>query len=222
MFERIDWMGLAESVGRVAVSLQSAPAGVPQRVWDELTPWLQRLAISASKKWAPRIGLEMKCDVPVYRGGAPVADCEAQALAVCDVCERNVCLNHCRIDQHGDAVCYLCLMDMMAAKQAGGHAGSVPHDANWPWGAHEPHEPKRKRRTPRGDPNEAALRAAYKVLQVSPDAPDDEIRAQRRTLLGEWHPDKHQGERAKARAEAKFKEINNAYDLVMKARQKAA
>lgn len=51
----------------------------------------------------------------------------------------------------------------------------------------------------------------YDILGVSKTASADEIKQAYRKLSKEWHPDKHQGEK---QAEAKFKEINQAYELV--------
>ncbi|MBU6428989.1 MAG: DnaJ domain-containing protein [Cyanobacteria bacterium REEB65] len=53
----------------------------------------------------------------------------------------------------------------------------------------------------------------YDVLGVGRKASDDEIRKAYRNLAKRWHPDKHQGA-DKAKAEAKFKEINEAYDVL--------
>jgi DnaJ-class molecular chaperone len=51
----------------------------------------------------------------------------------------------------------------------------------------------------------------YETLGVLPTASFDEIKSAYRTLAKKWHPDKNQGDNA---AEAKFKEIQNAYDII--------
>ncbi len=56
----------------------------------------------------------------------------------------------------------------------------------------------------------------YKVLGVSPGATDDEIKAAYRTLAKKYHPDLNGGS---ASAEAKMKEINEAYTELMKAKK---
>ncbi len=51
----------------------------------------------------------------------------------------------------------------------------------------------------------------YEVLGVNKDANDADIKKAYRKLAMEWHPDKHKGE---AEAEQKFKEINQAYEVL--------
>lgn len=64
------------------------------------------------------------------------------------------------------------------------------------------------------------LEAAYKVLEISPDATDDEVRKAYRKLALKHHPDKVAtlGDDVKKAAEKKFKEINAAKDLIYKSR----
>ena len=64
------------------------------------------------------------------------------------------------------------------------------------------------------------LDEAYKVLGVSPDATDDEVKRAYRKLALQYHPDKvaNLGDDVKAAAEKKFKEIGAAKDLIWKAR----
>lgn len=59
----------------------------------------------------------------------------------------------------------------------------------------------------------------YKVLGVSSDATDDEIKKAYRTLAKKYHPDLHVGKPDAAEAEKKFLEVQQAYDTVMKMRQ---
>lgn len=64
------------------------------------------------------------------------------------------------------------------------------------------------------------LEAAYKVLEISPEASDDEVRKAYRKMALKHHPDRVAalGEDVRKAAEKKFQEINAAKDLIYKAR----
>ena len=66
----------------------------------------------------------------------------------------------------------------------------------------------------------SSVDAAYKVLEVSPDATDNEVRKAYRKLALKHHPDRVAtlGEDVRKAAEKKLQEINAAKDLVYKAR----
>lgn len=66
----------------------------------------------------------------------------------------------------------------------------------------------------------SSLEDAYKVLEVSPDATDAEVRAAYRRLALKHHPDKVAalGEDIRKAAEKKFQEINEAKERIYKAR----
>lgn len=60
----------------------------------------------------------------------------------------------------------------------------------------------------------------YKILEVSPDATDDEVKKAYRAAAKKHHPDKvsHLGEEVRKDAEAKFAKVNEAYERIKKAR----
>ena len=58
----------------------------------------------------------------------------------------------------------------------------------------------------------------YQVLGISRDATDEEIKKAYRALSRKYHPDANINNPNKAQAEAKFKEIQQAYQLIMKER----
>ena len=59
----------------------------------------------------------------------------------------------------------------------------------------------------------------YKVLNVSPDASDDEIKRAYRNLAKKYHPDRYQNSPLAEKASEKMKEINAAYDEILSARK---
>uniref|UniRef100_UPI004024F71F J domain-containing protein n=1 Tax=Prevotella sp. TaxID=59823 RepID=UPI004024F71F len=62
--------------------------------------------------------------------------------------------------------------------------------------------------------------AAYKVLGITPDATDDEVKAAYRRMALKHHPDRVAtlGEDVRKAAEKKFQEINAAKETIYKAR----
>lgn len=66
------------------------------------------------------------------------------------------------------------------------------------------------------------MRNPYDVLGVSPDASDEEIKKAYRTLSRKYHPDANVNNPHKEEAEEKFKEVQEAYDQIMKDRQNGA
>ena len=65
-----------------------------------------------------------------------------------------------------------------------------------------------------------SLEAAYKVLEILPTATDEEVRAAYRKLVLKHHPDRVAtlGEDIKRAAEEKLQDINNAKEIIYKAR----
>jgi molecular chaperone DnaJ len=64
-----------------------------------------------------------------------------------------------------------------------------------------------------------AKRDFYEVLGVSREASEDELKKAYRKLAMAYHPDRNQGDKE---AEAKFKELNEAYDVLKDAEKRAA
>lgn len=64
------------------------------------------------------------------------------------------------------------------------------------------------------------LENAYRTLEIDETATDDEVRKAYRRLALMYHPDRvaSQGERAKSAAESTFQRINQAKEVIFKAR----
>ena len=63
------------------------------------------------------------------------------------------------------------------------------------------------------------MKNPYSVLGVSPNATLDQIRKAYRELAKKYHPDKHADNPLSGLAEEKFKEINEAYEAILKERE---
>ncbi len=61
----------------------------------------------------------------------------------------------------------------------------------------------------------------YKILGVSPNASDEQIKAAYRELAKKYHPDNYAGNPLSDLAEEKMQEINRAYDEISKQRKNA-
>lgn len=59
----------------------------------------------------------------------------------------------------------------------------------------------------------------YRILGVSPSATDEEVKSAYRELAKKYHPDKYAGSPLADLAGEKMKEINEAYDTIMKERR---
>ncbi|MFT9258782.1 MAG: DnaJ domain-containing protein, partial [Acetobacter sp.] len=59
----------------------------------------------------------------------------------------------------------------------------------------------------------------YEILEISRTSSSEEIKKSYRRLAMQYHPDRNPGD---ATAEAKFKEINQAYDVLKDEQKRAA
>ena len=64
------------------------------------------------------------------------------------------------------------------------------------------------------------VHSAYHILEVAPDATDDDIKKAFRALAFKHHPDRvaHLGEEFRKAAENKFQQVNEAYNSIKKQR----
>jgi hypothetical protein len=208
---------ILNAAAAAASAFQSSTPGTRERVWRELAPWVQRLAINASSRWLPKILQEVECQVPQYAGGQERGPCDHQALVECDQCGRSCCLDHSRVDQHGAAICYLCIQDLIRRRHLERAANGTSSQAG-PW--HDAPPPPPHNGAPASAAAEqAALRAAYRLLGVEAKCSQQVLDRARKKLMAKWHPDRA-SKADQPLYEAKFKEVNAAYNLIMKHRQK--
>lgn len=194
---------LLDTLGQVVLSFQSAPQGVPGRIWDEVRPWISNLVRHAAPKWLPRLSFGFPCTLPKPNGHA----CPRPAIAACDACGRPCCLDHARIDQWGDAICYACCWEAQQRKQAERAAAAGRAQGQPP-------------------PNQAAapipekeLTWARRTLGVKKTTEWEEVRTAHRRMSAKWHPDRHPGD-GYAAAEQKFKDVQRAFELLSKERER--
>src|SRR5688572_13315139 len=64
-----------------------------------------------------------------------------------------------------------------------------------------------------------AKRDYYEILEVTRTATDADMKASYRKLAMKWHPDRNPGDKE---CEAKFKDINEAYDVLKDGQKRAA
>lgn len=62
-------------------------------------------------------------------------------------------------------------------------------------------------------------RPPWEVLEVAPDASEEEIKKAYRKIAAQWHPDRFQDVAEKDQARLKFEEITRARDAMLKVRQ---
>lgn len=62
----------------------------------------------------------------------------------------------------------------------------------------------------------------YKVLGISPDATDEQVKAAYREMARKYHPDNYTDPNLSEVAQEKMKEINEAYDTIVRSRKQGA
>jgi hypothetical protein len=209
---------LLHAASKVASFMQTAPQGVPERVWNEVSPWLSRFVSQATARWLPIISAQVECEVltPDVRSPTGWASCTHRAVALCDCCGLRTCLQHCRVDADGSAICLECVAEArgaVAAKRRVPPASDPRRPPPAPGAA--PQNP-----FPRGAPPQrtpAQLRAAaLRVLGLERTATTEQIRRAYRRLAGKWHADRFEqaGAKAKAAAAEKFRQIQQAWEIL--------
>jgi hypothetical protein len=93
-----------------------------------------------------------------------------------------------------------------------------PSSASGPFGTHQDRQHARTSQDAgaRGDPNPP--RTPYEVLNLPPEADQETIKAAYRKLANQYHPDKvsHLGKEFQDLAERRFREIQEAYETLVR------
>lgn len=185
-----------DGAARVATSVsQFIPFVVDpayQRLVSEaIMPWVQRMVRAVPAVWF-HPDVRRQCSIGLQSG-----TCKARAATMCSVCRSNVCLSHCFISTDAACICVACVA--VARKHVQPVVNAPPGDD----------ERAQKVRVTEED-----IAKAWKILNLDPDAEDDEIKASYTRLLRKWHPDRVESVEKKAKHEAKFKQVRWAYDTI--------
>lgn len=105
--------------------------------------------------------------------------------------------------------------DFGGYSQGGGYSGSYSGGYSGGYGGY--YDQSSSRRSVNSGPS---LDDCYKILEVSPDASDEEVKKAYRTAALKYHPDRvnHLGEDMRKKAEETFAKVNEAYDKIKAAR----
>lgn len=179
------------TIARVATAFQGAPPDAHARVWSELRPWFTTLLENATGKWLQRLAVGVTCEVPHMQRGRVSGRCPGAAIAVCQACGKSCCLNHARIDSQGEAICFLCCVELIELKHKERAVAA--------------------QRAPGEDPAWAS-----KVLGVKNGAPWAKVKAAYKKESAAWHPDKYMQSNIfdRTNAEQKFKDVQRAFDVL--------
>ena len=202
--------GIGDFLGQMFSGLAGGQDGVHTQIWRDLKPWIVNLGQSATRKWLPRINSGELCSVPVLHRGKVAGDCENLGITMCVICKRPACLQHAHIDQYADAVCYRCVGDaaeVVPALQrerarAEGRPPPPPRSQQAP-----PPQPK-------PGPTPEQIMAALRILKLKPGATMEEVRSAHRKLSALNHPDRKRTVKEKTAAEARFKEVQGAFEIL--------
>jgi len=157
------------------------------QLWEQLKPWLSKIAQNGALKWLPQASMHLGCQIPHYDRGQPVGSCERIAVDTCIGCGKPSCLEHSFVDSNGDLICYLCVARIASPKH------------------------QQQNQTPPPSKKEEAEKKAWwarGVLGIDANATLDQVRKAHRTLSGRWHPDKSDGD------EKRYKDVQVAFDLL--------
>jgi DnaJ domain len=207
-------MGFGDILGKMFSGLSGGEDGAHQRIWGDLKPWLANLGPAATRKWLPRIASGDLCEVPIMRRGHKEGDCQNFGIAVCDVCKKPVCLQHSRIDQFGDAICYTCVAEAVqvlpAMQRERARNGSAPPPRQQQARQQRQEPPPQ----PKHGPSPEQVMAALGVLGLKPGAKFEAVKAAHRKISALNHPDKHKTKKAKDAAHARFVEVQKAFEVL--------
>lgn len=204
-------MRLGDLLGSLFSGAAGAQDGAHVRVWNQLKPWLANLSQSATTKWLPYLAYDQSCEVPLVRRGAFSNEpCQHQAVAMCDVCRRPVCLHHARIDAAGDAICYICVTDAIRVVPPVQRERARTGASQPPRGA--PEEEAKPAARPPPSPQDVAK--ARKILGVTADASWSDVCAAHRKLSAQNHPDKQRTAKQRAEAEKRFVNVQKAFQVL--------
>jgi hypothetical protein len=168
---------------------------------------LAKLGEHALTRWATISAAGVRCAVQVrHRGTGAKRLCGIAAAGSCTVCQAAVCIEHALASvRDGELLCDGCVVAMrrMYAGVAAAH------------GEPERVAPRSREREGGGE------RATYlRRLGLDDSAGPEDIKRAFRQLAKKYHPDTKPAGKARERAERRFKEINEAYQWLM--RQEAA
>jgi hypothetical protein len=153
-------MDLGQLLQHAAHAAQAfAPGGSP--VLDLISPWVQRLALSAPGRWLPVLARHEACGH---------SRCRTRAVVECVSCGRSVCLGHALIGAEAQGICHDCVLDVASRTDKPKDKRRAPE----PLLRAEPVKPAHSRRDPfAGLP--AEVRDAYQHLGCLPSDGDEEV-----------------------------------------------